>query len=70
MFYHLVDFPSSLVNLFNVLSWVVEEVIILGVGWQDCQSLTHLSTPPMTPFLPCLFVFLMGERWFVHLPHA
>ena len=24
----------------------------LGVGWQDCQSLAHTHTPPMTPFSP------------------
>ena len=48
-------------NLFNVLFWVVEAVMTaggwrqslsLGVGWQDCQSLAHMPTPPTTSFTP------------------
>ena len=27
---HLIDFPSSLVNLFNVLFWLVEVVMAAG----------------------------------------
>ena len=44
--------PPSLVspNHFDVLMEVVGAVIILGVGWQDCQSLSHMPTPPMTSF--------------------
>ena len=37
----------------------------LGVGWQDCQSLAHTPTPPMTvrssphALFPCHIIFLM-----------
>ena len=53
MCYHLVDLspflshPTSS-NLFIVLYWVAGEVIVLGVGWQDCQSFAHMPTPPTT----------------------
>ena len=53
MCYHLVDLspflshPTSF-NLFIVLYWVSGAVIVLEVGWQDCQSFSHMPTPPMT----------------------
>ena len=58
---HLVVSPN-LVNLFNA-QLVVEELWLLvdgqlfplGVGWQNCQSFSHIHTPPTTPCLPCLF---------------
>ena len=48
MCYHLVCLPPFLVspNRFDVLMEVVGEVIVLGVGWQDCQSFSHTPTPP------------------------
>ena len=61
-------FPPSLVspNRFDVLMEVVGEVIVLGVGWHDCQSFAYTPTPPTTfhsphspttPFFPGRFIF-------------
>ena len=50
MCYHLVCLPPFLVspNRFDVWMEVVGAVIVLGVGWQDCQSFAHTPTPPTT----------------------
>ena len=32
--------------------WWLRQLLSLGVGWQDCQSLAHAPTPPTTAFTP------------------
>ena len=61
---HLVLFChlSCFTNLFNGLvlfvggsyGWWLRQLLPLGLGWQDCQSLSHTPTPPTTAFTPCL----------------
>ena len=70
MCYHLVDFPSSLVNLFIVLpnhlhgEWllVVGEVIVFGSGVAGLSVLfPHAHSTHEFPFTPLhrgLFIFL------------
>ena len=49
---------SCFTNLFNGLvllwggsyGWGLRQLLPLGVGWQDCQSLSHMPTPPTTTF--------------------
>ena len=51
MFCHLVDFPSSLVNLFNVYVGG-RGSYDLGSGVAGLSVLTHTYTPPMNAFSP------------------
>ena len=66
MFYYLVVLPPCLTQPLStslMFCWVVGQLWLLvdgqllplGVGWQDCQSFSHIHTPPMTPCFPCLF---------------
>ena len=72
MFCHLTCFT----NLFNGLvlfvggsyGWWLRQLLPLGVGWQDCQSLSHTPTPPMTTFTPISLDSLLSILpWSVHL---
>ena len=72
MFFHL----SCFTNLFNGLvlfvggsyGWWLRQLLPLGVGWHDCQSLFHTPTPPMTAFTPLSLDSLLSILpWSIHL---
>ena len=72
MFCHLTCFT----NLFNGLvlfvggsyGWWLRQLLPLGVGWQDCQSLSHTYTPPTTVFTLLSSTFSKGEDYGLFVP--
>ena len=70
MFYYLVVFPPCLTQPLStslMFCWVVGQLLPLGVGWQDCQSFSHMPTPPTTAFTP-LYHCYASSRFPVRSP--